>query len=152
MNLVFSGTPEIRATRESVWQRLLDPHFIAASAPGVESVEVLGPHRFRMHLGFGVAMLKMHFDLDVGFHDIVPMDRARMEAAGEAPGTMVKMESHIRIEELAPRLQRLHWRAETHVDGALAGLGARLVESVARKLTERFWEDFAERAESAAAS
>ena len=152
MNLAFSGTPEIRASRESVWQRLLDPHFIAASAPGVESVEVLGPNRFRMHLGFGVAMLKMHFDLDVGFHDIVPMEQARMQAVGEAPGTAVKMESHIRIEEIEPRLQRLHWKAETHVDGALAGLGARLVEGVARKLTERFWEDFAERAERAGAA
>jgi carbon monoxide dehydrogenase subunit G len=32
-------------------------------------------------------------------------------------------------------------------DGALAGVGARLVEGVARKLTERFWEDFAQRVE-----
>ncbi len=149
MNLAFSGTPEIRATRESVWRHLLEPHFIAASAPGVESVEVIGPNRFRMHLGFGVALLKMHFDLDVGFHDIVPMESARMEAAGEAPGTAVRMDSRIRLEELGPRLQRLHWTAETHVDGALAGLGARLVEGVARKLTARFWEDFAERAEEA---
>jgi len=151
MKLAFSGTPEIRATRSEVWRRLLDPHFIARSAPGVESVEPLSDTSFRMHLGFGIALLKLHFTLDVGFHDIVPLESARMEAHGEAPGTVVQMGSRVRLEELAPRLQRLHWNAETIVHGALAGVGARLVEGVARKLTERFWEDFAARAAEGAA-
>jgi carbon monoxide dehydrogenase subunit G len=38
------------------------------------------------------------------------------------------------------------------VEGTLAGVGARLVEGVARRLTERFWEDFAERVEAEAAA
>jgi carbon monoxide dehydrogenase subunit G len=86
--------------------------------------------------------------MDVGFHDIVPRESARMVARGAAPGTSVDMVSRIRLEELAPERQRLHWNAETVVDGALAGVGARLVEGVARKLTERFWEDFAKRVEA----
>lgn len=149
MKLTFSGTPEIRATRDEVWRRILDPHFVAQSAPGIQSVEVLGDNRFRMHLGFGVAMLKFDFAMDVGFHDITPQESARMEARGEAPGTRVAMDSRIRIEEVDPGHQRLHWEAETTVDGALAGVGAPLVEGVARRLTERFWEDFARRVEAA---
>jgi hypothetical protein len=152
MKLAFAGSPEVRAARAEVWRRLLDPHFIGAAAPGVDSVEVLGPHRFRMNLGFGIALLKLHFALDVGFHDIVDEESARMEARGAASGTTVAMDSSIRIEELAPRLQRLHWSAETSVEGTLAGVGARLVEGVARRLTERFWEDFAERVEAEAAA
>jgi len=147
MKLAFAGTPEIRATRDEVWRRVLDPRFVAASAPGVESVEVLAENRFRMTLGFGIALLRFRFAMDVGFHDIVARESARMEARGSAPGTTVAMVSRIRIEELAPERQRLHWTAETVVDGALAGVGARLVEGVARKLTERFWEDFATRVE-----
>ena len=59
------------------------------------------------------------------------------------------MDSRIRLEEVDSGHQRLHWEAETTVDGALAGVGAPLVEGVARKLTERFWEDFARRVEAA---
>jgi carbon monoxide dehydrogenase subunit G len=147
MKLAFAGSPDIRATRTEVWRRLLDPHFIGASTPGVDSVETTGPGRFRMHLGFGIALLKLHFALDVGFHDVVELESARMEARGAATGTTVAMNSRIRIEERAPQLQRLHWTAETLVEGTLAGVGARLVEGVARRLTERFWEDFAERVE-----
>ncbi|HEU5051226.1 MAG TPA: SRPBCC domain-containing protein [Gemmatimonadales bacterium] len=147
MRLAFSGSPEIHATRPEVWRRLLDPQFLGDSTPGVESVEILAPERFRMHMGFGVAMLRFHFDLDVGFHDILELESARMEARGAATGTSIAMTSRIRIEEIEVRRQRLHWEAETVVEGALAGIGARLVEGVARKLTERFWEDFADRVE-----
>src|ERR671912_69914 len=99
MKLAFAGSPEVRATRAEVWRRLLDPHFIGASAPGVDSVEVRGPNRFRMTLGFGVALLKLHFALDVEFHDIVSEESARMEARGAASGTTVAMDSKIRVEE-----------------------------------------------------
>lgn len=147
MKLAFAGTPEIRASRDEVWRRILDPRFVARSAPGMESVEILAENQFRMNLGFGIALLKFHFAMEVGFHDIVPQESARMVARGAAPGTTVDMVSRIRLEELSPDRQRLHWDAVTEVDGALAGVGARLVEGVARKLTERFWEDFARRVE-----
>jgi carbon monoxide dehydrogenase subunit G len=152
MKLAFAGAPEVRATAAEVWRRLLDPHFIGASTPGVESVEITGPHAFRMQLGFGVALLKFRFDLDVSFHDIVEGETARMEARGIASGTTVAMVSRIRIEPLAQRLQRLHWDAETTITGTLAGVGGRLVEGVAHRLTGRFWEDFAERVEREAAA
>ena len=34
MKLEFSGAPVIPTSREHVWQKLLDPDFVAASAPG----------------------------------------------------------------------------------------------------------------------
>ncbi|HEX6643554.1 MAG TPA: SRPBCC domain-containing protein [Gemmatimonadales bacterium] len=152
MKLAFAGAPEVRATAADVWRRLLDPHFIGASTPGVESVEVTGPNAFRMELGFGVALLKFRFDMDVSFHDVVEGESARMEARGTASGTTVAMISRIRIEELSRRLQRLHWEAETTITGTLAGIGGKLVEGVAHRLTGRFWEDFAERVEREAAA
>ena len=169
MKLAFAGAPEVRATAADVWRRLLDPHFIGASTPGVESVEVTGPNAFRMELGFGVALLKFRFDMDVSFHDVVEGESARMEARGTASGTTWNesrswtakcrtastrgaMISRIRIEELSRRLQRLHWEAETTITGTLAGIGGKLVEGVAHRLTGRFWEDFAERVEREAAA
>ena len=66
MQLAFAGTPEIRASRDEVWRRILDPQFVGRSAPGVESVEVLAENRFRMTLGFGIvtALLLVGWILD----------------------------------------------------------------------------------------
>lgn len=151
MNLEFSGSPEIRATRDQVWRRLLDPHFIARSAPGVALVEPLDATHFRMTLGLGVALLKLRLAFDVEMYDIIDGRSASMRASGRAPGSLVEMRSDIRVEDLAPGRVRLHWRAISSVTGVLAGLGTRLMEGVARKLTAQFWDDFAERVSREAA-
>jgi carbon monoxide dehydrogenase subunit G len=145
MTLEFSGAPEIRATREQVWTRLLDPHFIARSAPGVETVERIDATRFRMIMAFGVALLKLRLALDVEMFDIVDGISARMRARGHAPGSAVEMVSDIRVEEAGSGRVRLRWNAASSVTGALTGVGSRIMEAVVRKLTSQFWENFADR-------
>ena len=145
MKLHFSGSPDVSATRERVWNALLEPQFVAESAPGVEEVEVLSPERYNLHLGLGIAFFKLRIVMHVRMHDLQPQERASLTATGSAPGTEVEVRSHIRIEPLAPDRQRLHWEAEGEVQGALAGLGARLLEGVVRSFTEDFWNDFAKR-------
>jgi carbon monoxide dehydrogenase subunit G len=55
------------------------------------------------------------------------------------------MISSIEIQEAGPGKVRLNWTAQTELNGTLANLGLRLVEGIARKLTEQFWTDFARR-------
>ena len=145
MKLEFSGSPVVAVPRSEVWDRLLDPHFIARSAPGVESVEETGANTFRIVIGFGVALLKLRFPLDIELYDIIDQTSARMRARGRAPGSDVEMRSTISVHELGPRRVRLDWHAESVIHGTLAGMGARLMEGAVRKLTEQFWETFAER-------
>lgn len=145
MKLQFSGAPEVHATRERVWQALLDPHFVGASAPGVEQITVINAERYDLHLGIGVAFLKLHIVMHVQMHDLVAGERAQLTATGTAAGTDVKVHSAIAIEPLAADRQKLAWSAEGEVEGALANLGARLLEGVVRSFTEDFWEDFARR-------
>lgn len=152
MNLQFSGAPEIRASPDQVWRRLLDPQFIARSAPGVESVETIDATRFRMVLGFGIALLKLRLAFDVEMFDIVDGTSARMRATGHAPGTAVEMISDVRIEGAGGGRVRLRWSAASKVSGVLTGIGSRLVEGVARRLTSQFWDNFAERVASESAA
>ena len=48
MRVSFSGSNEVTAPRRLVWQRLLDPQFVAASAPGVEKVEQVDDSHFQL--------------------------------------------------------------------------------------------------------
>jgi carbon monoxide dehydrogenase subunit G len=146
MKLDFAGAPEIGASRNQVWARLTDPDFIAASAPGVESVERLDPTHFRVTSGIGVGPMRVRFELDVQLSDIVEPERLRMTALGRAPGSAVDTVSSVRLEPLGDNRTRLAWTATTTISGAVAGLGGRLLEPIARRLTEEFWSDFARRA------
>jgi len=145
MNLKFSGAPEIAAARERVWQHLMDPHFVAKSAPGVESVAVVDPTHFKVISGFGVGSIKVRFTMDVELFDIVPGHSARMRVRGKAPGSALDVVSSLEIQDAGPGKVRLNWSATSEISGTVAGVGARLMEGTARRLTEQFWTDFARR-------
>ena len=145
MKLEFSGSPEIAAPRERVWQRLMDPHFVAESAPGVQSVEVIDPAHFKVVSGFGVGSIRVRFAMDVERFDVVPNQSARMRVRGKAPGSAVDVLSQVELEDAGPGRVRLNWSASSQISGTVASVGARLMEGTARKLTEEFWTDFARR-------
>lgn len=145
MKLEFAGAPEITAPREKVWERLMDPSFVAASAPGVESVRVVDATHFEVTSGLGVGPIRLKFQLDVELSDVVPPARLRMIARGHAPGSMVDTVSRVRLETVGDGRTRLSWAATTTISGTVASLGARLLEGTARRLTEDFWNDFARR-------
>jgi carbon monoxide dehydrogenase subunit G len=145
MKLEFAGAPEITAPREQVWERLIDPNFVAASAPGVESVEAVDPTHFKVVSGLGVGAVKVRFKLDVELSDVVPPERLRMAARGRAPGSAVDVVSNVRLDDAGNGRTRLSWSATSTISGTVASVGARLLEGTARRLTEEFWTDFARR-------
>ncbi|HEX9055528.1 MAG TPA: carbon monoxide dehydrogenase subunit G [Gemmatimonadales bacterium] len=149
MRLQFTGAPEISATREHVWTRLMDPQFVAGSAPGVESVETIDATQYRVISAFGVGSVKLRFTLHVELFEVIQPERAKLRARGKAPGSNVDVVAAVHLEEATVGLVRLNWTADTDVSGTVASVGARLLEGTARRLTEQFWQDFARRVTAA---
>ena len=145
MKLEFAGAPEIAAPRDRVWERLTDPAFVAASAPGVESVQPVDPNHFKVISGVGFGAVKLRFQLDVELSDVVAPERLRMTARGRAPGSAVDVVSDVRLTPLGSDRTRLDWKATSTISGTVASIGGRLLEGTARRLTEDFWTDFARR-------
>lgn len=150
MKLRFSGAPEIATTRDHVWQRLLDPNFVARSAAGIESVQPLDPTHFKVVSGFGVGAVKLRFTLDVELFDVVEGERLKMRARGKAPGSNVDVTASMHLEEPSPGQVRLNWVADNDVSGTVASVGGRLLEGTSKKLIEQFWTDFARRVQEEA--
>ena len=145
MKLEFSGSPAIAAPRERVWERLMDPHFVAQSAPGVESVEAVDPTHFKVISGFGIGSIRVRFTMDVELFDIDAGKSAKMRVRGKAPGSAIDVVSNLQVDDAGSGGTQLNWSATSEVSGTVASVGARLMEGTARKLTEQFWTDFAQR-------
>jgi carbon monoxide dehydrogenase subunit G len=145
VKLEFSGAPEITARRERVWQRLVDPHFIARSAPAVQSVEVIDLNHFKVMSAFGVGGMKARLTMDGELLDLVPGSTAKMRLRGRGAGSVIEVLSSIALREAGSGKVRLHWSATTELSGMVTRVGARLIENIARQLTEQFWADFARR-------
>lgn len=150
MRLELSGTQEIDAPPEMVWSRLLDHEFVAASAPGVESVEAIDPEHYRVVAGLGVGSMKLRFALQVELFDIEPPSKVRMSVRGDAPGSAMRAEADASLVPIGPRSSRLDWTVRSDVHGTIASVGARVLQGTAGKLTRGFWKKFAKRTAAAA--
>lgn len=151
MRMSFSGAPEIRASREQVWKALLDPKFVAAAAPAVETVEEIDPTHFIVLAALGVGSLKLRFKLKVELSEIVDFQSATMRARGKAPGSILDATTTFALSDGGPGIIKLEWTALSDVGGTVASVGARLLEGTARRLAESFWADFAAKVTESAA-
>lgn len=78
-----SGTERIPASREQVWRFLTDPEAVAQCVPGVESLEVVDPSRFKAQVKAGIGPVRGKFGFDVTWQELTQPSRARMTAQGK---------------------------------------------------------------------
>lgn len=137
----LAGDVEIRAPRDRVWGFLTDPHAVGGCAPGVESLDILeGGRRFRAVAAVGFGSMKARFVTDAEWLDLEAPHRARMKAHGKAPGSAVDVTSEMELSDGDGSGTHLHWIADVNVVGTIASIAARLMGSVAQRLTDAFFD------------
>ncbi|HEU4569524.1 MAG TPA: SRPBCC domain-containing protein [Gemmatimonadales bacterium] len=144
MQLRWNGSREIEAPVRRIWDRLLDPRVVARAAGADEDVVIRDPQHYTVTARIGVLMFKLPIALEVEIGDLVEEVSGRQRVRGTGHGTGLVATTDFLLQPLGPERTRLSWSAETTVQGRLAEFGAALVEPLIRRLTEDFWDAFAE--------
>lgn len=148
----FEGSQPIRAPIQAVWNALLDPNRVAACTPGFVSMEILAPDHFKPVVGVGLGAVKAKFTLDVQVTERQEPDHAAMKMHGVAAGSAVDMVATVDLaaasESESAAETTMNWVADVTVSGTIASVGARLIESVARKQVAKFFDCFSHKLEA----
>jgi carbon monoxide dehydrogenase subunit G len=136
----FKGQEKIAAPQETVWAYLTDPNKISECAPGLQSVEVIDDERFKMVVRVGVGPVRSEFDLTCTWTELSEPNRAKITAAGQAPGSAVTMDATMDLAPDGDSATVMDWAAEARISGKLAGLGSRLINPVADRMTKQVFE------------
>jgi len=145
MRIDLEVTQDVAAARDRVWERLLDPQFVAGCAPGVEKVESTGENQFRVTAGMGVGPIRVRFRLDVALSDLKKPESAKLTVSGKAPGSEVRAEGTVRLETLEPAKTRLQCAAAIDVSGMIVAMGGKNLPATARSIAGQFFRTFADR-------
>ncbi|MFP3854417.1 MAG: CoxG family protein [Anaerolineales bacterium] len=136
----LSGSTEIDAPRERVWNFLTDPNEVSKCAPGLESMEVLEEgKKFRAVVSVGFGSMKSRFSADIEWLELDEPDRAKMKAHGTAPGSTADAVSEMLLSETESGGTKLDWSADVSIQGTIASLASRLMGSVTQRLTGEFF-------------
>ena len=123
---------------QDVWQLLMDTDAIAGCIPGCKGLTPLGNDRYEAELGVAIAAISGNFKGTVAMEDLQPPHAYRLLVEGTGRPGFVK--GYARVA-LAPDGEGTRVSIEAHADvgGTIARVGQRLLEGVAKTMTDRFF-------------
>ena len=145
----FSGEEHINAPRSDVWAFVTDPEKLVQCAPGLEddSLEVVDEDHFNVTVRAGVGFIRSVFEFKCVWEERDEPSRAVIKADGDAPGSSVAMSAVMDLEDDGDGGTLMKWSTEAQISGRLAGVGGRLINPVADRMTGQVFDCIREKLE-----
>lgn len=140
----MSGERRIHAPRQRVWDALNDPEMLRASIPGCESVTRTAEDAFEAKVSLKIGPMAAKFGGKVKLENInAPISYTITgEGNGGAMG-FAKGGADVALEEISAEETLLKYAVKAQVGGKMAQLGARLIDSTAKQMSDQFFDRFA---------
>ena len=135
----IDGTKILALPRDEVWRALNDTAFLARTVPGCSKAEETSPGELTMALTSAVGPIRVNFDARLRRLEVKAPETYVLEGGGSA-GVAGSATGRVRVNlQEVPGGTQLHYEAQTDITGRIAQLGARLIDSTARKFAEEFF-------------
>ena len=135
----IDGTKILALPRDEVWRALNDTDFLARTVPGCSRAEETSPGELKMALTSAVGPIRVNFDAGLRRLEVKAPESYVLEGGGSA-GVAGSATGRVRVQlQEVPGGTQLHYEAQTEITGRIAQLGARLIDSTARKFAEEFF-------------
>ncbi len=149
----LSGETVIAAPRAIVWEALNDETLLIQCISGCEALERVSDTELVASLTVKLGPVKAKFKGDVRLEDIDAPISYKLVGEGKGAAGFARGHADVALEELDDGVStKLVWAAEASVGGKLAQMGARLIDSTAKKYADDFFSVFSalaqERAEA----
>lgn len=136
----MSGSETINAPVDLVWKGLNDPDILRQCIPGCESLEKLSDNAMTATVVLKIGPVKAKFEGAVQLSNLNPPHSYTI--SGEGKGGMVgfaKGGADVMLAEQPDGTTLLTYSVKADVGGKIAQLGARLIDSTAKSLAEKFF-------------
>ena len=134
----LEGTQELEATRERVYESLVNPEVLLRCIPGCERLERTGDNTFAATIRAGVGSIKGVFNGNVRLEDLREPEHFRMVVDGKgAPGFLKGSGDLDLIQEGA--ITKVKYAGDVQVGGTIASVGQRMIEGTAKMMAAQFF-------------
>jgi carbon monoxide dehydrogenase subunit G len=142
----MNGSQIINAPVDAVWKGLNDPEILRQCIPGCEALEKTSDTDMTATVVLKIGPVKARFEGAVQLSNLNPPHSYTI--SGEGKGGMVgfaKGGADVSLAEQGDGTTLLTYSVKADVGGKIAQLGARLIDSTAKKLAEQFFSTFTEK-------
>jgi len=136
--MIIEGKQELRASRERVYQALVDPEVLQRCIPGCERLEKTGDNTYSATLKAGVGTIKGLFTGNVRLEDMQPPSRYRLVIDGKGQPGFLKGEGDLDLEE-DDGVTVVSYKGDVKIGGTIAGVGQRMIQGTAKMMASQFF-------------
>jgi carbon monoxide dehydrogenase subunit G len=138
----MTGEQFIPLPQQRVWEALNDPAILKSCIPGCESIDKVSDAEYKVVMTAAIGPVKAKFNGKLLLTDLNPPNAYSIafEGSGGAAGFGKGAAQVSLLPESGGT--RLTYKASASVGGKLAQIGSRLIDGVARKMSEDFFVRF----------
>lgn len=137
----LSGEQTVPASREAVYDAMLDPETLKSALPGCESLEEIGPNEYLATMTIGVAMIKGKYDGKVKITDDSRPDGFTMHIEGKGPQGQLSGVGTVKFEAVSDSETKVIYDGDANVRGMLARIGSRVIQPAANMIVGKFFTE-----------
>ena len=144
MAMSMTGEVDLPAPRGVVWEKLNDPDVLKACIPGCQELVKEGDTAFRATAKLAIGPVKATFKGKVTLSDVDPPNGYTITGEGEGGiAGFAKGGAKVRLSDAEGGGTKLAYDVQANVGGKIAQLGSRLIDGVAKKMSDNFFSSFA---------
>jgi carbon monoxide dehydrogenase subunit G len=137
--LHFDGTFSVKASKEKVFNMILDPNQISQCMPDLQKLEVKSANDFTAVIKAGVSFIKGDFNMHFTVTDKIPYSHAKLLAHGTGIGSTVDLDTLMDLSDNPDGGSTMKWQAEAKIGGRIASVGQRLISGQAEKIIKQLF-------------
>ena len=139
----LTGSYELNVNKESVWKALNDPNILKKCIPGCESFEKESDTVFNATATNQIGPMNATFSGSVKLSNIKENESYTLSGEGQSSVGFANGSAYVKIlEENGKTI--LSYEVDVNVGGKIAQLGSRLINGVAKKMSDYFFGRFAD--------
>ena len=139
----LSGSYKLNVKKEVVWKALNDPNILKQCIPGCESFEKESNNVFNATATNQIGPMNATFSGIVNLSNIEENDSYTLSGEGQSSVGFANGSADVKLVE-ENGITTLNYHVHINVGGKIAQLGSRLIDGVAKKMSDYFFGRFAD--------
>ncbi len=139
----LSGSYKLKLNKENVWKALNDPDILKQCIPGCESFDKKDETHFNVTATNQIGPMNATFTGDVSLTNIKENESYTLSGEGHSSVGFANGTAEVKLAEVNGETT-LTYDVNINVGGKIAQLGSRLINGVAKKMSDYFFGRFAD--------
>jgi hypothetical protein len=136
----IEGTHVFNGPRQDVWEMFYDPNVLASALPGAQKMEMVNENEYKFDMNVRVGPVSGAFSGELQLENVVEPDSLTLKGGGKGAPGFLNGVGDVKFTEQEDGTTLMEYEGEVNIGGALASVGQRMIDSVAKSMIRTGFE------------